>query len=418
MKKPISFIISISLIVTVIFVAVFCANAETDKRELCVNEEYIYEILPDNTITIHYYIGSESNVSVPSYIGNVPVRSIETNAFYGTTAKNLTVSEGITTLKDEAFFYSKNLETVTLPSTLENVGLGVFRDCSKLKTVVFSKNKATLGEYMFYGCTALEEVILPDQITNIPVGMFSYCQSLEKIDLPERLYKISRYAFYSCGLKYISFPFEIAVIQQKAFANNRSLETIYCDDPKAVCVANDAFENCIATFPDHGAPGWPEDPPDTEPVAPIETGSIESTTAPPITDPSLPFTDPTEPTVPVETSGQYEIITNEGFYFGEEEGFQIYESSKITSANDVVRNNKDELLSIAWNVRALGDVNNDNKVNVKDATQIQRFVAYIIDENSPNFNYKNADVNTDGKITVQDATTIQKYVAKVIPSFT
>ncbi|MGN0453371.1 MAG: leucine-rich repeat protein [Ruminococcus sp.] len=415
MKKCILIIVSITLVATGIFTTVFWVNAETHNRELYLSDDYVYEILPDNTITIHYYIGSASQVTVPSYIDNVPVESIEAFAFYDTTVKDVNISEGITTLKNEAFFYCKMLESVTLPSTLEKVGYGVFRDCVQLKTVTFSKGTSSLGNYMFYGCTGLEEVNLPDSITDIPAGMFSYCQNLRQIDLPECINTIYDYAFYGCGLEYIELPAEITVIQQKAFANNRSLATIFCDDASSVYVSEDAFENCIAVFPDHGAPGGPTEPQDpptaaTEPAAPSETETP--------CNPDASDTEVTEVSLPTESYESKDFITDEGFYIGEADGFLLYESSKISSAKDTVKSNRDELLSLAWNVRTLGDVNNDNKVNIKDATQVQRFVASIIDENSPGFNYKNADVDTDGKITVRDATAIQKFVAKVIVSFT
>lgn len=59
-----------------------------------------------------------------------------------------------------------------------------------------------------------------------------------------------------------------------------------------------------------------------------------------------------------------------------------------------------------------GDANLDGKVNVKDATQIQKCVAGIIAFGT---NEKIcADVNGDGEINVKDATYIQKWVAQAI----
>lgn len=60
----------------------------------------------------------------------------------------------------------------------------------------------------------------------------------------------------------------------------------------------------------------------------------------------------------------------------------------------------------------LGDVNLDGKVNIKDATTLQKHLAKIIklDENS----LKVSDTNRDGKISISDATTIQKKIANLI----
>lgn len=59
----------------------------------------------------------------------------------------------------------------------------------------------------------------------------------------------------------------------------------------------------------------------------------------------------------------------------------------------------------------LGDVNGDGKVNIKDATMIQKFAAKIIDLTDDE-NLR-ADVNADNKNNVKDATAIQKFVAKI-----
>ena len=65
--------------------------------------------------------------------------------------------------------------------------------------------------------------------------------------------------------------------------------------------------------------------------------------------------------------------------------------------------------------RLLGDVNGDGKVNVKDATLIQKAAAKITkltdDENM------RADVNGDSKVNVKDATAIQKFAAKIETGF-
>lgn len=72
------------------------------------------------------------------------------------------------------------------------------------------------------------------------------------------------------------------------------------------------------------------------------------------------------------------------------------------------------------NTRVVGDANFDGKVNILDATDIQRILAklstYVYD-----FNYYGPDVNidyfhdynADGKMTIMDATAIQRKLAKL-----
>lgn len=57
----------------------------------------------------------------------------------------------------------------------------------------------------------------------------------------------------------------------------------------------------------------------------------------------------------------------------------------------------------------LGDVNGDGKVNVKDATLIQKHIAKSDELTKEQL--EKADINGDGKVTVKDATALQKKIA-------
>ena len=63
----------------------------------------------------------------------------------------------------------------------------------------------------------------------------------------------------------------------------------------------------------------------------------------------------------------------------------------------------------------IGDANGDGKVNIKDATHIQRYVASIIIFSDEELRF--ADVNADGKVNIKDATMIQKFIANLIEGF-
>lgn len=59
--------------------------------------------------------------------------------------------------------------------------------------------------------------------------------------------------------------------------------------------------------------------------------------------------------------------------------------------------------------RLAGDVNEDSKVNVRDATAIQKHLANIITLSS--IGVALADANGDGKLSIKDATEVQKFIA-------
>lgn len=63
----------------------------------------------------------------------------------------------------------------------------------------------------------------------------------------------------------------------------------------------------------------------------------------------------------------------------------------------------------------IGDANLDGKINIKDATHIQRYAASIIIFSDEELHF--ANVNGDKKVNIKDATMIQKFIAKIIGSF-
>ncbi len=60
----------------------------------------------------------------------------------------------------------------------------------------------------------------------------------------------------------------------------------------------------------------------------------------------------------------------------------------------------------------IGDANGDGRVTIDDVTQIQKFVAELV-ELTPD-QVIAADTNCDGRVTIDDATNIQKYLAEII----
>lgn len=58
-----------------------------------------------------------------------------------------------------------------------------------------------------------------------------------------------------------------------------------------------------------------------------------------------------------------------------------------------------------------GDADYNGKLNIADATAIQKHLAKII--KLEDYKLKNADFNNDGKVNINDVTAIQKYLAKI-----
>ncbi|MDO4419442.1 MAG: dockerin type I repeat-containing protein [Ruminococcus sp.] len=144
--------------------------------------------------------------------------------------------------------------------------------------------------------------------------------------------------------------------------------------------------------------------PVTEPSNPIEPPSPTSPTEP---DNS---TNPTIPTDPAGTTAEPDVSTSTEATEPKTSASEDEEKPTKPSTND-----EPKPTDPVEDRGVLGDVNGDDKVNIKDATLIQKSAAKItVLTDVENLR---ADVNGDTKVNVKDATAIQKYAAKIETGF-
>lgn len=81
------------------------------------------------------YIGNESVVVVPEKIDGTVVRVVDSAFENNTTVTHVKLSEGVKRLS-RAFYFTENLEHVSLPESLEVIGLNSFYSNGKLSKLV------------------------------------------------------------------------------------------------------------------------------------------------------------------------------------------------------------------------------------------------------------------------------------------
>ena len=103
-----------------------------DEANAEVYGDYEYQILKDNTVEISRYNGSKAVIEIPSEIDGKNVTSIGYGAFGGSNLSSVTIPEGITTVKDEAFWCCSSLGSIIIPSSVVSIEEGAFGCCSSL----------------------------------------------------------------------------------------------------------------------------------------------------------------------------------------------------------------------------------------------------------------------------------------------
>lgn len=136
---------------------------------------------------------------------------------------SLVIPEEIHGVKIKNIGYSvfnqcENIESVTLPESIESIGDEAFDNCIGLKSIVVPGNVVSIGEGAFEGCISLKNITLPKNISSINEKSFFHCENLVSITIPDSVTKIGNSAFDSCyNLKSITIPDKVTEIGRCAF---------------------------------------------------------------------------------------------------------------------------------------------------------------------------------------------------------
>ncbi len=118
-------------------------------------DDYYYNILSETekTCEVAEYIGTSTNLTIPSQLDEYRVTQIGRAAFY--YCEQLTdviIPEGVISIEERGFEWCTALKSIQLPNSLQKIGIAAFQSCDSLYGVIVSNNVTEIGEYAFgYG---------------------------------------------------------------------------------------------------------------------------------------------------------------------------------------------------------------------------------------------------------------------------
>ena len=246
------------------------------------NDDWIYIEKTNGTINLVRYIGSATNIFVPSLIGGKSVAEISDKCFIDqATITQVTIPDSVTSIGFGAFSgcnwltsltipfinnylgymfgassYSDNssfvpgslktiivtggtsiasdafsgcsgLTSITLPNGLTSIKGSAFSGCSGLTSITIPNSVISIGSSAFSGCSGLTSITIPNGLTNIESSVFSACSGLTSITIPGSVTSIGSSAFSGCsGLTSITIPNSVTSIGGSVFRNCTSLENL------------------------------------------------------------------------------------------------------------------------------------------------------------------------------------------------
>ena len=264
MKKMISIILSVLMMVSVFGVVTVSASTTSEKSGNSLNCKWSFNE-KSGTLTM----SGNGKMSDYSYDVDDPDGYDDYDDVFKVTPN--------TPWKN----YATKIKTVVVENGVKNIGNLAFMNCKKLSKVTIpnSNVKMNIDSDVFFGCTSLKSFNIPKQVYRIGDGAFS-CPNLTKITVDKNnkyfvsvnnvLYKAGKkyliqYApgkkdtrftipstvnrmgvasfMYCKNLKSVTLPKSIKWIEQNNFAYCTNLETIVI--PKSVTVvSSESFYKC------------------------------------------------------------------------------------------------------------------------------------------------------------------------------
>lgn len=225
-----------------------------------ITDKYIY----NGECEITGYVGSESEIVVPSYLNDMKVTEVDylndtvkkvtfpntlnTLSNFGQNVNtvvlssnvscywlhfnNLSYAEGVTKIGyDEEVgaqrFLPSEVKSVTLPYSLKIIGYSTFFSCENLKSITIPNGVTTIGGIAF-AYTGIENIKIPNSVTSIGKGAFERCENLKSVELPNNIKTIQMSTFNCCwSLETITIPKSVTSIETGAFFGCEELEVYY-----------------------------------------------------------------------------------------------------------------------------------------------------------------------------------------------
>ena len=105
--------------------------------------------------------------------------------------ETVVIPEGTKVIDRTAFMYRREVKSIVIPDTVEEIGYSAFEE-SGIKSIVIPDSVTKMGSEIFTECRNLVSVVIGRGITKLDTRTFRSCQSLEHLELPAGLENMTR----------------------------------------------------------------------------------------------------------------------------------------------------------------------------------------------------------------------------------
>ena len=155
------------------------------------------------------------------------------------------IPSSVTRIGEYAFWGCSSLASVNIPSSVTEIGWFAFKNCSSLTSVIIPSSVTEIGGYAFSDCSSLASVNIPSSVTEIGGYAFSGCSSLTSVNISSGVTVIGESVFQGCSsLTSVNIPSSVKSIEKRAFYDCSGLRSIYVYAETVPNTVAGAFEGC------------------------------------------------------------------------------------------------------------------------------------------------------------------------------
>ena len=251
-KKVISTILVLALLIGVNPFGTF----EIKTEAASYSKGYYYTVKKKKA-TITRYVGSATEVTIPSTLGGYPVIAIGKDAFEDNySIKEVTIGNNVKTIGYAAFENCRNLVTVKITGNVETIDQYAFSYCDDLETISIPKSIKTIGCDAFYESDWIEKVYITDiaawcnidfgcsQSNPLYSGELYFNKKLVKdLVIPEGVTQIKDWVFYSTDIETVIISNTVKSIGSSAFSNCYNIKEVTLPN-SVTSIGGHAFSGC------------------------------------------------------------------------------------------------------------------------------------------------------------------------------
>ena len=188
MKKIISLLLSLAMLLSIVSVVDFSAFADVQTGWCGSGVEYSLD-----TETGELTISGEGDMYDYRY------SSIKESPFLNNSnVKSVIIYKGVTSIGPAVFFGCTNLTSVTIPNSVTSISDKAFYNCTSLTSVTIPNSVTLISNKAFYNCTSLTSITIGNGVTSILPSAFFGCTSLTSVTIPNNVIRIGDSAFEDC----------------------------------------------------------------------------------------------------------------------------------------------------------------------------------------------------------------------------